>query len=367
MTSRTAYSICFYVVVAALSGCDSTATEELAFSDLNNVSLSRFGGGKLALHRKVTGSSKNWDGLVVVGGKDLLTLSGTDPYGPVISPDGETLVYWTYNSRGCCLPGSKYLHMLDVSTGEIVNWEMELPGITMYDGFALWSTDGSFVYLWPYRDYQAWEESIRMFSVVDPSSPYQEEALPQGSFTSVSQLQLSTENWLFLGWEKPAYANSVFVTNRISGDSVCILAAHTVYEPAPSRIRREYEYHAPSFSPDGHRIAVFQIESIYDGISWTGGQTRLQILDDTSGEYSLVHSYVYPRDDSNQAWDSDIYMSTVWSPDGNWVAFSEVTSVRTGIGAVSSHVFAYNPASGELVQITSEPGAVDTQISWSRW
>jgi WD40 repeat protein len=353
-------------IAAVFSGCDSGGNNHRSFRDLDGLSLDRFGGGKLAFHRRLSTDAEAWEGLVVVGGKDLVTRSGSNVSNPAISPDGEKVAFWTENRRGGYLFNSYDLQMLDLPSGETAEWEIELPGLlTSGSGYALWSKDGSALYIYPYAKFSyGLRESVRLYPADNPTSSYDEFELA-GPYSSVSRLLVSAEDWLILGWDDEANANSVFIQDRMSGDTRRILQAQTVYQPAPSTVKKEYTYYAPAWSPDGRQIAVLGLEATLGGHVWSEGHTSILVLDAAFGEYSLTHTYELPREDKNQFWDSELYLSTAWSPDGNWIAFSEVTAASNGVGATSSHIFAYNLTTGELVQLTSASGAMDSEISWS--
>jgi Tol biopolymer transport system component/LysM repeat protein len=237
----------------------------------------------------------------------ITTLSGND-YIPVLSPDGQNLLFTQYSIR----EGNLEIYVLDLITGE----EKNLTNNSADDVMASWSPDGEKIVFVSMRDLYSAIYTMN----ADGTSPIR---------LTEEQISVGMPVW------SPDGETIAFVSKR-SG----LFTLYTMSVDGTDQTRLTDDslgQLTPAWSPAGDKLAFAQ--------RTTRGDFDLFVMDITS--QTITQLTQNPGDD----------LAPAWSPDGNQIVFMSKVNEFFAL-------FLVNPDGSGVVPLTNEAGSNNGSPNW---
>lgn len=319
-------------LVAIFYGCKSnsnpvtpvTQNPQIEFND--PIPFNMLGEGIISFERIDSTVSGEGVCLIDASNKTKKVFSGIFD-GPAISPDGSKIVFsrlnnWTFawDIYTMNLDGSK---LIDISN---------LEGNEDYPS---WSNDSQNVLFINYNGPRTLYEND---SILYTSDPYFDSETPFSLFEG--------KGMIFSGYIHPGKNPSIDLFNP---ETKSISTICTTTESG--------NIFTPRWSPDGNQIAFVQMkwDTASNEYFATGGM--VQTYNVLTNELKIIYEWSLDR---HTTWAGSNDLSVCWSPDGNKLAFNKIGN------GLESHIYLINSDGTGLSQITSEPGAYDRSVSWSK-
>jgi len=266
------------------------------------------GGGSIAFASGRDGAYEIYS--VAPNGSAVTRLTEGEPIGkyfPKWSPDGEILLYWTYNADPA--PSNEHWLGMDGSTGEFAS------GVQPYVSF---SPDG---------------QTVALCTIMSNGSLEIVTVPAEGG--DGTQLTDDPAKDFMPAWS-PDGKTIAFVSDRGGLQYIYLMDADG---GNPRRLTtNEFPELAPAWSPDGSQIAFYSGNNDVTNIYVVGA--------DGSGTVNLTNQ------------ESGYNEDPTWSPDGTMIAF---WSSRSG----DNEIYAMRADGSGVVNVSNSPGP-DENPSWSR-
>jgi len=300
------------------------------------------GQGKLVFER-IGPLSNNYSGVYVI---DVITHQswgiGSGVFnGPAVSPNGQKIAF-------CRSAGYEAGTVYDVFIMDILgNGIQNVSNLVDQDRCPTWTPDSSQIVFW-----------VESF----PEQPvYRQSPVPNPVDRQKIKIFIS---WIIRGpFSVSQNLKLAFVAQKIEDefrihtmdiDGTDLIAITT----EETRSTEDHsEYHSPSWSPDGKKIAYILITK--DPSTREPKSMEVMLMGGDGGNLISLIKFNF-NDLGLEVWSGENDISLCWSPDGTKIAFNKKD------GHLESHIYIINQDGSDLTQVTFAEGVTDRSLSWSR-